>query len=255
MGFGGAEESQEALSQVGVRGVAEDGGGVGGGDLDLERGLDDLQAAVGGEDIGAVDEAGVGFTEFQLGGDLADVGFERNRVIEDRFEKSGLAGGLGVEGEHLAGVGAGGDGFGGHDDTAIGLGEVVEASDLGKVGGGDGEDELVGGDDGGGCEEEVGAVEGVEVVGVGGDDEVGAGAGFDLEAQDLGAGDVGDDLDVGGDLLEGVGGLGEGFAEGGGGEDVELVGGGRVASGEESGEEDEREDGGMGGLARNKSFF
>ena len=32
---------------------------------------------------------------------------------------------------------------------------------------------------------------GVEVVGVGGDDEVGAGAGFDLEAEDLGAGEIG----------------------------------------------------------------
>ena len=75
---------------------------------DLGRGIDDLQAAVGGEDIGAVDEAGVGFAEFQLGGDLADVGFEGDDVLEDGVVEAGLAGGRGVEVKHLAGVGAGG---------------------------------------------------------------------------------------------------------------------------------------------------
>ena len=127
----------------------------------------------------------------------------------------------------------------------------MEAGDAGGVGGGDGEDELVGGDDGGGRREQAGLVEGVEVVGVGGDDEVGAGAGFDLEAEDLGAGEVGDDLDVGVGALEGVGGFGEGFAEGGGGEDVEFAGGGGVAGGEEE-EREERLEG--RGCAR-KSFF
>ena len=188
------------------------------------RGFDDLQAAGRGEDIGAVDEAGVGFGEFELGGDLADVGFEGDDALEDGIGEAGLAGGGGVEGEHLAGVGAGGDGLGGHDDAAVGLGEVLEARDAGGVGGGDGQDEVVGGDDGGGRGEQAGLVEGVEVVGVGGDEEIGAGAGFDLEAEDLGAGEVGDDLDVGVGALEGVGGFGEGFAEGGGGEDVEFRG-------------------------------
>ncbi len=247
LGFGGAEESQEALGQPGVWGIAQDGGGVAGGHSDLGRGLDDLQAAVGGEDIGAVDEAGVGFAEFQLGGHLADVGFEGDDASEDGVGKSGLAGGGGVEGEHLAGVGAGGDGLGGHDEAAVGLGEVLEAGDGGGVGSGDGEDEVVSGDDDGGCEEEVGAVEGVEVVGVGGDDEVGAGAGFDLETEELGAGDVGNDPGVGVGAVEGVGGLGEGWAEGGGGEDVEVVGGSGGAGGEQ-------EEGEERGCAR-KSFF
>ena len=94
-------------------------------------------------------------------------------------------------------------------------------------------------------------MEGVEVVGVGGNEEVGAGAGFDLEAEDLGAGEVGDDLDIGVGVLEGVGGFGEGFAEGGGGEDVEVLGGGGGAGGEE--EECEE---GFGGVAcARKSFF
>ena len=210
-----------------------------------------LQAAVGGEDVGAVDEAGVGFAEFELGGDLADVGFEGDDALEDGVGEAGLAGGVGVEGEHLAGVGAGGDGLGGHDEAAVGLGEVVEAGDAGGVGGGDGEDEVVGGDGGGGRHEEAGLLEGVEVVGVGGDDEVGAGAGFDLEAEDLGSGEVGYDLGIGVGALEGVGGLGEGFAEGGGGEDVEVVGGGGGAGGEEEECEECREG---WGCAR-KSFF
>ena len=94
-------------------------------------------------------------------------------------------------------------------------------------------------------------LEGVEVVGVGGDDEIGAGAGFDLEAEDLGAGEVGDDLDVGVGALEGVGGFGEGLAEGGGGEDVEFAGGGGVAGGEEEQGEECLEG---RGCAR-KSFF
>ena len=81
VGLGGAEEGEEALGQLGVRGVAEDGGGVAGGDLDLGRGFDDMQAAVGGVDVGAVDEAGVGFVEFELGGDLADVGLEGDDAL------------------------------------------------------------------------------------------------------------------------------------------------------------------------------
>ena len=77
------------------------------------------------------------------------------------------------------------------------------------------------------------------------------GAGFDLEAEDLGAGDVADDVDVGVGAVEGVGGFGEGLAEGGGGEDVEFVGGGGVAGGEEGGEQE-----GCGGeVCARKSFF
>ncbi len=150
LGLGGVKEGEEALGELGVGGVAEDGGGVVGGDLDVGRGLDDLEAAVGGEDVGAVDEAGVGFAEFELGGYLADVGFKGDHVLEDGVGKAGLACLGSVEGEHLAGVGAGGDGFGGHDEAAVRLREVLEAGDVGGVGGGDGEDELVGGDDGGG---------------------------------------------------------------------------------------------------------
>ena len=93
-------------------------------------------------------------------------------------------------------------------------------------------------------------MEGVEVAGVGGDDEVGAGAGFDLEAEELGAGEVGDDPDVGGGALEGVGGLGEGFAEGGSGEDVKVMGGGGVTGGEE----EECEEGLGGEVCARKSF-
>ena len=40
------------------------------------------------------------------------------------------------------------------------------------------------------------------MVGVGGEEEVGAGAGFDLEAEDLGAGEVADDPDFRVRLLE-----------------------------------------------------
>ena len=109
LGFGGVEVGEEALGQLEVWGVAEDGGRVVGGDLDLGRGFDDLQAAVGGEDVGAVDEAGVGFAEFQLGGYLANVGFEGDDALDGRVGKSGLAGVGRVEGEHPAGVGAGGD--------------------------------------------------------------------------------------------------------------------------------------------------
>ncbi len=150
LGLGGVEEGEEALGEFGVGGVAEDGGGVVGGDLDVGRGLDDLQTAVGGEDVSAIDEAGVGLGEFELGGDLADVGFKGDHVLEDGVGKAGSACLGSVEGEHLAGVGAGGDGFGGHDEAAVGLREVLEAGDVGGVGGGHGEDELVGGDDGGG---------------------------------------------------------------------------------------------------------
>ena len=150
LGFGGAEEGEEALGQLGAGGVAEDGCGVGGGDLDLGRGFDDLEAAVGREDVGAVDEAGVGFGEFELGGDLADVGFEGNDALEDGVSEAGLACLGGVEGEHLAGVGAGGDGFGSHDEAALRVWEVLEAGDAGGVVGGDGEDQVVGGDDVGG---------------------------------------------------------------------------------------------------------
>ena len=39
LGFGGVEVGEEALGQVGVRGVAEDGGGVAGGDLDVGAGF------------------------------------------------------------------------------------------------------------------------------------------------------------------------------------------------------------------------
>ncbi len=94
-------------------------------------------------------------------------------------------------------------------------------------------------------------LEGVEVVGVGGDDEVGAGAGFDLEAEDLRTGEVGNDLHVGVGALEGVGGFGESFAEGGGGEDVEVMGGSGVAGGEE----EECEEGLGGEVCARKSFF
>ena len=140
LGFGGVEVGEEALGQLGVWGVAEDGGRVVGGDLDLGRGFDDLQAAVGGEDVGAVDEAGVGFAEFQLGGYLTDVGLEGDDALEDSVGYRGVSAGGGVEGEHPAGVGAGGNGFGGHDDAAAGLGEVLDSRDAGGVAGGDGED-------------------------------------------------------------------------------------------------------------------
>ena len=251
LGFGGVEVGEEALGEFRVRGVAEDGGGVVGGDLDLGRGFDDLQAAVGGEDVGAVDEAGVGFAELELGGYLTDVGFEGDDVLEDGVVETGLAGGRGVEVKHLAGVGAGGDGLGGHDDATTGLCQILDAGYAGGVADGYGQHEGVGSDDGRVCLEEAGALEGVEVVGVGGDDEVGAGAGFDLEAEDLGAGEVGDDLDSWVVGLEGVGGFGEGFAEGGGSEDVEVLGGGGVAGGEEKGCQE-----GLGGVGcARKSFF
>ncbi len=94
-------------------------------------------------------------------------------------------------------------------------------------------------------------LEGLEVVGVGGDDEVGAGAGFDLEAEDLRAGDVGDDSDAGGGALKGVASFAEGFAEGSGGEDVEVMGGDGVAGGEE----EECEEGLGGEVCARKSFF
>ena len=93
----------------GVRGVAEDGGGIVGGDLELGRGFDDLQAAAGGEHVGSVDEAGVGFAEFELGGYLANVGLEGDHALEDSVGEFGTASNSGLEGEHLAGVGAGGD--------------------------------------------------------------------------------------------------------------------------------------------------
>ena len=77
------------------------------------------------------------------------------------------------------------------------------------------------------------------------------GTGFDLEAEDLGAGEVAGDLDVGIGVLERVGGVGEGLAEGGGGEDVEVLGGGGVAGGEEEGCQE-----GLGEVAcARKSFF
>ena len=94
-------------------------------------------------------------------------------------------------------------------------------------------------------------MQGVQVVGVGGDEEVGAGAGFDLEAENLGAGEVADDPNAWVSLFEIAGGFGEGLAEGGGGEDVEVLGGDGVAGGEEK-ECDECLEG--QGCAR-KSFF
>ena len=63
------------------------------------------------------------------------------------------------------------------------------------------------------------------MVGVGGEEEVAASAGFDLETEDLGAGEVANDPDVGIGVLEGVGGFGDGLAEGGGGEDMKVLGG------------------------------
>ena len=150
--FGGVEVGEEALGQLGVWGVAEDGGGVVGGDPDLGRGFDDLQAAVGREDVGSVDETGVGFTEFELGGYLANVGLEGDHALEDSVGEFGTASSSGLEGEHLAGVGAGGDGFGGHDDAAAGLRQVCDAGHARGVASGDREDQFVGGDDGEGRE-------------------------------------------------------------------------------------------------------
>ena len=83
------------------------------------------------------------------------------------------------------------------------------------------------------------ALQGVQVVGVGGDEEVGAGAGFDLEAEDLGAGEVADDPDAWVSLFEIAGGFGDGLAEGGGGEDVKFLGGGGFTGGEDGGEQQE----------------
>ena len=152
LGLGGVEESEEALGQFGVGGVAEDGGGIVGGDLDVGRGLDDLEAAVGGEDVGAVDEAGVGLGEFELGGDLANVGFKGDHVLEDGVGKAGSACLGSVEGEHLAGVGAGGDGFGGHDEAAVGLAEGGNAAHAGGVAGRYRQHEGIGSHDGWGRE-------------------------------------------------------------------------------------------------------
>ena len=121
-------------------------------------------------------------------------------------------------------------------------------------------------------------MQGVQVVGVGGDEEVGAGAGFDLEAENLGAGKVADDPDFKVRVLESVGGFGDGLAEGGGGEDVKFLGGCGFTGGEDGGEQQECQKfrngpvrqgcgcgeqgcgmgglgGGMGRVCARKSFF
>ena len=167
LGFRRAEEGQESLGELGVWGVAEDGGGVVRCDLEVGRGFDDLETAVGGEDVGAVDKTGVGFAEFQLGGHLADVGLEGDDVLEDSVGETWLLRVGGVEGKHLAGVGASGDGLGGHDDAAAGLCEGGNAAHAGGVAGRYRQHEGIGSHDGWARAQQSRALEGVEVVGVG----------------------------------------------------------------------------------------
>ena len=243
LSFGGAEKGKEPPGRVGGRGVTQDSGGVAGGYLDLGRNVDDLQAASGRKHIGAIDETGVGFTEFQLRRDLADVGLKRNDAPQNGVGKSRVASIGRMESKHLAGVGAGRDGFRSHDDTAAGLREILEAVYVGWVAGGDGKDQLVGGDNRLRRSEEAAAVQGVQVIVVCGDEQIGLSAGLDLETEDLRPREVADDPDVRIGALEGVGGIAHGLTQGRGGKNVKFPGWRGIAGAEENNEQERRQEG------------
>jgi hypothetical protein len=160
-----------------------------------------------GQDVAAVDDAGVELARRDLGEQAAHVG--------------------------LLGVGGGGDPRGGEDLTAevaarhlgraqpdeqVGVAEGVEAPDVGGVAGRDRDLEGVAGEDLG-LVGRSGVDHLVHVRGVRGGEDVGGGPGQDLLAQGLRPREVELDGDAGVGLGEGVAGLAEGVGERGRGED------------------------------------
>ena len=77
-----------ACAPVGIVRAVDHRGAVGDVGLEVGRQVDRLERAVGGDDIGDVDEAGVDGALGELADDPGDVGLERAHVVEDRPDSS-----------------------------------------------------------------------------------------------------------------------------------------------------------------------
>ena len=164
-----SEEVDERLADLLVLGGGDGGDRVLGDDVDVLGDLDHVGGVAGGDDVGDVDDAGVGLPGGHLGDHAADVLLEADRGHGD-------AGG----GEDLVGVVAARHLRGADHGLDVGVGEVGDAGDAERVARGDDDRQQVGGEDLRLAAVEAGVGELVHVGGVGGGEHVGRGALGDL---------------------------------------------------------------------------
>ena len=140
--------------------------------VDVVRDLDHVGGVAGGDDVGDVDDAGVGLAGGDLGDHAADVLLEADRGDRDAGR-----------GEDLVGVVATRN-FGGADHGLdVGVGEVGDTGDAERVARGDDDRQQVGGEDHRFAAVESGVGQLGHVGGVGGGEHVRRGALGDLLRQ------------------------------------------------------------------------
>ncbi len=111
-----------------IAGALDHRNGIFGDDVEFRWNLDDpYRGAKGRGHIGGIDDAGIGFTQLDLRGDLLDIRLLRDEVGQNAFGKVSAKGGILTHLlQGLAGIIAHRDIFVGQDQFDVGFGQILQ---------------------------------------------------------------------------------------------------------------------------------